>query len=381
MFFKIIQQAKKSKARRGLLTTSHGVIETPAFIPVATQAVVKSLTNAQLENIPIQAVLCNTYHLYLRPGDQLIKQMGGLHRFMNWSKPVFTDSGGFQIFSLGLGKQHGVGKIIKSQKTKKNSKSLVKITEEGAAFYSHLDGSKHFLTPEKSILIQRHLGADIIFAFDECTSPLSSKKYTKEALKRTHRWAQRSLTQFQKSAKSPAVSRPPLKQLLFGIVQGGEYKELRAESSRFIGALDFDGFGIGGSFGNKNEKQFRQILRQALLHLPLAKPRHLLGIGGLDDIRQAVAEGIDTFDCVEPTRLGRHGVALLNKGKINLKSKTALYNKKPIAKDCLCFTCQHHSCSYLSHLFRAGEMTAAALVTIHNLFFMEKLLKAIRESI
>lgn len=377
--FKILKKSKKSRARVGVIETPHGLIHTPAFYPVGTKATVKGITPLQLNDMGIEAVLCNTYHLFLRPGDSVVKKFGGLHKFMNWQKPIITDSGGFQVFSLGLGMEHGVSKIPGKNpeekiKRNKDAKKFARITEEGVYFQSFLDGSKHFIGPEESMKIQENLGADIIFAFDECTSPYSDYEYTKEAMERTHRWAIRSLKAFRR--KSSVVGR----QLLFGIVQGGEFKDLRLESSKFIGAMDFDGFGIGGSFG-KFKKNVKNILDHSVEYLPENKPKHLLGIGSVEDIIEAIRRGIDTFDCVTPTRLGRNGTALTGKGNINMKSGKLALDKKPIERGCGCYTCANFTRGYIRHLFRSGEMLAGILTTTHNLYFMEKLMRGIRQDI
>ncbi|MDO8442733.1 MAG: tRNA guanosine(34) transglycosylase Tgt [bacterium] len=391
--FKILKKSKKSQARAGVISTPHGLIHTPAFYPVGTKATVKGITPAQLNDMGIEAVLCNTYHLFLRPGDKVVKKFGGLHKFMNWPKPIITDSGGFQVFSLGLGMEHGCSKIIgKNQagnrpavastdakaladkKAMAGEGKFARITEDGVYFRSFLDGSKHFIGPEESMKIQENLGADIIFAFDECTSPYSDHEYTKEAMERTHRWAVRSLKAFRRG--SSVVGR----QLLFGIVQGGEFKDLRLESSKFIGAMDFDGFGIGGAFG-KFKKNAKNELDWSVEHLPENKPKHLLGIGSVEDIVEAVRRGIDTFDCVTPTRLGRNGTALTEKGNLNMKSGKFALDKKPIEKGCGCYTCANFTRGYVRHLFQSGEMLAGILTTIHNLYFMEKLMKKIRKDI
>ncbi|MEK7192258.1 MAG: tRNA guanosine(34) transglycosylase Tgt [Patescibacteria group bacterium] len=392
-FFKVLKRSKKNRARLGIIETAHGLIHTPAFIPVGTQATVKGLTVDQLKAIGAESLLCNTYHLYLRPGDQNIKKMGGLHGFMNWDRPIWTDSGGFQAFSLGAGIQHGVGKIasifpkdregdLDSPNGKKN---FVKITEEGVEFQSHLDGSKHLLSPEKSMKIQENLGADIIFAFDECTSPLHDKKYTQKSMERTHRWAARCLAEVK--LKSKNGKEKTNQQALFGIVQGGAYKDLRSQSAKFIGSLDFPGFGIGGSLG-KSKKDMYNVLNWTIPLLPEDKPKHLLGIGSPEDITEAVKRGIDTFDCVAPTRLGRNGSALLTTGgsgaggaTLNLKSGRYLQDKSPIDKKCQCYTCHNYTRSYLTHLFKAHEMLGPILATIHNLHFMETLMKQIRAKI
>ena len=386
MNFKILKKAKNNRARLGVIETKHGVIHTPAFIPVGTQATVKGLTVEQLKEIGAESVLCNTYHLYLRPGDEIVKKLGGLHKFMNWNRPIWTDSGGFQAFSLGAAMEHGVSKIANifpEEGEKEHAPRLPKadkfarITEEGVEFRSHLDGSMHFFTPEKSMKIQKNLGADLIFAFDECTSPLHDYAYTKKAMERTHRWAKRSLKSYDKK-----------NQALFGIVQGGAYKDLRVGSAKFIGSLNFNGFGIGGSLGKSKDDMFK-VLDWSVPLLPENKPKHLLGIGSPEDIWEAVKRGIDTFDCVAPTRLGRNGSALLTtsgsaslpKGNLNIKSGRYLKDKNPIDKKCGCYTCQNYTRAYISHLFKAKEMLGPILTTIHNLYFMENLFKEIRSKI
>ncbi len=388
MGFKILKKSTKHKGRLGVISTPHGDIQTPAFVPVGTQATVKGVTVDQLKKIGIESVLCNTYHLYLRPGDKVVKKMGGLHKFMNWDRPIWTDSGGFQVFSLGYGIEHKVGKFADSLKSLnslkfKNNKKLTKITEEGVEFRSHIDGSKHFLTPEKSIQIQKNLGADIIFAFDECTSPLSDYEYTKKSMELTHRWAVRSLDEF-KSLKFKRLNSETLNQQLYGIVQGGAYKDLREASAKFIGEQNFDGIGIGGSFGSSygdSKENMRNVLDWTIPFLPENKPKHLLGIGGVDDIYEAVKRGIDTFDCVHPTRLGRNGTALTKDDNLSLKTSKLLNDKNPIDKKCQCYTCQNHTRAYLTHLFRANEMLGPILTTIHNLYFMEQLMAQCRQSI
>lgn len=368
--FKILKKHSKSKARLGLLKTSHGVIHTPFFFPVATQATVKSLTPEDIKEIGFEAILANTYHLYLQPGHQVVKKMGGLHKFMNWPGPIATDSGGYQVFSLGAGFGSKIGKVFKEQdKEEKNSRTgkLVKIDNEGVIFTSHLDGSKHRFTPESSIKIQEDLGADIIFNFDECTSPLDNYNYTQKSMQRTHNWAKRCLKAKKKN-----------KQLLFGIIQGGLFEDLRKESAQFIGSLPFDGFGIGGSFG---QGEMKKALDWIIPYLPENKPRHLLGIGYLNDIKEAVKRGIDLFDCVYPTRLARHGTFLTNQGEISITKKIYKTDKKPIMKNCSCSTCQNYTRAYCNHLFKAKEMLGARLATIHNLWFMARFMEKIREDI
>jgi queuine tRNA-ribosyltransferase/7-cyano-7-deazaguanine tRNA-ribosyltransferase len=373
--FEIIK--KCGDGRTAKFSTSHGAILTPAFIPVATKAAVKTLTSNDVRRIGFPAVLANTYHLMLQPGAKLIKKLGGLHKFMDWRGPIFTDSGGYQVFSLGKGLEYGVGKVVirdrgqgaedKGREAKQKNKSLIKITDDGVEFRSHIDGEKICLRPEDSIKIQNDLGADIIFAFDECTSPTDNKKYVAESLKRTHEWARRSLR-----------ARKNINQALFGIVQGAEYRDLREKSAKFISALPFDGFGIGGSFG-KNE--MRNVLNWTIPFLPENKPRHLLGIGAVEDIFDAVERGMDTFDCVEPTRLGRHGMLLTASGKMRILNNKYRADKNPVGKNCSCELCQKYSRSYLHHLFRANEMSGPRLATLHNLTFMHKLMEGIRAAI
>lgn len=363
------------------METPHGRIHTPAFVSVATQASVKSLAPEDLENLGAEVILSNTYHLYLRPGSEVVKKAGGLHKFMNWSGPMMTDSGGFQVFSLGWGRVHNIGKIgwfpgheeLRETRSLGETESLiprmVKITENGVEFTSHLDGSKHFFTPEKSIKIQEDLGADIIFAFDECTSPLSGYDYTKKSLRKTHAWALRCLK--AKKRKDQA---------LFGIIQGGEYKDLREESTKFISSLPFDGIGIGGSLGKTTKDMFK-ILKWMTPLLPEEKPRHLLGIGKTDDLENCVRHGMDLFDCVWPTRLARRGALLVKNGRINIENAQYVKDFRPIESGCHCNTCRNFTRAYLSHLFRAKELLAYRLATIHNLYFTLNLMKKIREGI
>ncbi|MBI2450185.1 MAG: tRNA guanosine(34) transglycosylase Tgt [Candidatus Nealsonbacteria bacterium] len=374
--FKIVKKSKKSWARAGILETPHGRIETPAFVSVATQASVKSLTPEDLKNLGAEIILANTYHLYLRPGADVIKKAGGLHKFMNWPGPMVTDSGGFQVFSLGWGKVHQIGKIgwfpgyeeVRPPREVGPLK-LVKITDDGVEFTSHLDGSKHIFTPEKSIKIQEDLGADIIFAFDECTSPLADYEYTKKSLKKTHNWALRCLKVKKKR-----------EQALFGIIQGGEYKDLREESTKFISSLPFDGIGIGGSLG-KTQKDMFKILKWITPLLPEEKPRHLLGIGRPEDLENCVKHGMDLFDCVWPTRLARRGTLLIKNGRLNIGNSRYIKDFHAIEKKCGCYTCQNFTRAYLSHLFRAKELLYYRLATIHNLYFTLGLMQKIRKDI
>jgi queuine tRNA-ribosyltransferase len=384
-FFKILKKSKQSKARLGLIQTPHGVIHTPAFYPVATRATVKCLSPEEIKEIGFEAVLSNTYHLYLRPGHQVIEKMGGLHKFMNWSGPIATDSGGFQVFSLGYGLEHGVGKLSgffpgNSNKPDKPVRTkLFKVNQKGVEFVSHLDGSKHYLTPQKSIQIQEALGADIIFTFDECTSPLSGYNYTKESMERTHNWAEICLEEHSKKRPSSLKLRRP-EQALFGIIQGGQWKDLRLESTRFISQLPFEGLAIGGSLG-KTKKDMYQILDWVIPEMPEQKPRHLLGIGHPDDLVKSVAKGVDLFDCVYPTRLARHGIFLTPKKELNILNACYQKDKRPIMKNCSCSVCQNFSRAYLHHLFRTKEILGLRLATFHNLRFMNQLMGKIRQGI
>ncbi|MFH1551255.1 MAG: tRNA guanosine(34) transglycosylase Tgt [bacterium] len=370
-FFKILKKHSKSSARLGLIITPHGQIHTPAFFPVATKATVKCLTPEDIKKIGFEAILSNTYHLYLQPGNKIVKKLGGLHKFMNWHGPITTDSGGFQVFSLGFALEHKTGKILKEipsqEKFKNQTGKLVKIDNEGVDFTSCIDGSSHRFTPETSIKIQEDLGADIIFVFDECTSPLSSYDYTKQAMERTHNWAKRCIK--AKKRKDQAM---------FGIVQGGPFKDLRKISAEFIGKLPFDGFGIGGSFG---KEEMEKTLESVIPYLPEDKPRHLLGIGYLDDIKKAVNQGIDLFDCVYPTRLARHGTLLTLKGELNILNSRFKQDKDPIMKNCSCYTCKNFSRAYIHHLFKANEILGARLATFHNLCFMFEFMEKIRKDI
>lgn len=342
---------KNGSARLGLLSTPHGVIKTPAFVPVATKGALRGIGFQQAE---ADIYMMNTYHFL--PRREEVKQAGGLHNFCNCSFPIMTDSGGFQVFSLGQGRVDGVGKVGEQKKT--SSPSLTKIDEEGVSFVSLKDGSRIRLTPEDSIKVQEDLGADIIFAFDECTSPLADKKYTENSMNRTHRWADRCLEAHTRSD-----------QLLFGIVQGGRHLDLRKKSAQFIASRDFGGFGIGGSFG---EKEMREILSSTLCYLPEEKPRHLLGIGEVEDIIIGVEEGIDMFDCVTPTRLARRGIALTKQGKVNLRSSSFRFNNDKLGD---------YSYSYLHHLVREKEIYSIMLLVEHNLKFMLTLMEDIRTAI
>lgn len=372
--FSIEKEVKKGRARAGKIETSHGAIETPAFIVVGTKATVKAVSPEQVLDIGTQAVLANTYHLYLEPGEKIIKKAGGLNKFMNWEGPTFTDSGGFQAFSLGSGFDKKVSKI-KNKTDKEGSEnsphnSFVKIDEDGVMFKSIIDGSSHKFTPEKSIQIQHDIGADIIFAFDECTSPHAPYEYQRQAMERTHRWAERSLDYHKKHNK--------LEQSLFGIVQGGRYEDLRKESASIIGAMDFDGFGIGGSFDKEDIAGVVGFVNDIL---PKEKPRHLLGIGEPLDLFLGIENGIDTFDCVAPTRMARNGSLYTRKGRINILNAKYKDDFNKIDERCDCYTCKNYTRAYIAHLFRAKEILGATLASMHNLYFIVNLVKEIRTSI
>ncbi|MBI2120809.1 MAG: tRNA guanosine(34) transglycosylase Tgt [Parcubacteria group bacterium] len=374
--FAIEKKLAGKLGRAGMIDTPHGSIQTPAFVTVGTKATVKAMTPEQVKDLGAEVVLANTYHLYLQPGDEIIRDAGGLHNFMNWNGPTMTDSGGFQAFSLGAAFGESVSKIASSNlgvsPPNKKEEKLAKVTEDGVEFRSCIDGSTHFFTPEKSIEIQHNIGADMIFAFDECTSPHASYEYQKEALERTHRWAKRSLDAHKKNVGASA------KQGLFGIVQGGRFEDLRKESARFIGAMDFDGFGIGGSF-DKEDMYTAVSWVNALL--PEEKPRHLLGIGDPLDLFGGIENGCDLFDCVAPTRIARNGTLYTNNGKINIMNAQYVRDFTPIDKACICYTCKNYTRAYIAHLFRAKEMFAGTLASIHNLYFIVNLVKNIRQSI
>lgn len=368
-------ESKEAKARTGVLKTPHGEIRTPHFVPVGTKATLKSIQMRDIEDLEIDVVLANTYHLFLQPGEKIIKEAGGIHKFMNWQGPIMTDSGGFQVFSLGTGYGKQVSKVaitpteeegldvFKGELDTKHAK-LARIDDEGVTFTSHLDGSLHRITPERSIEIQHDIGADIIFAFDECTSPESSYEYQREALERTHRWAKRSL--------SAHLNNLDQKQFLFGVIQGGRYEDLRKESAEVISGMSFDGFGIGGSFAKEDMAGPVSWVNDIL---PEEKPRHLLGIGEPEDILMGVEQGCDLFDCVSPTRLARHGTIYTSEGPINLRNEKYIRDFRFVDSE------EKYTFAYLSHLFRAGEMLGATLATIHNLKFMSEFMTNIRESI
>ncbi|MBZ4682873.1 MAG: tRNA guanosine(34) transglycosylase Tgt [Fusobacteriales bacterium] len=345
-------EKKNGKARAGEISTPHGNIKTPVFMPVGTQATVKTMTPEELEKIGAEIILGNTYHLYLRPSDELVAKFGGLHKFMNWNKPILTDSGGFQVFSLG---------------------SLRKITEEGVNFRSHIDGSKHFISPEKSISIQNNLGSDIMMAFDECPPGLADREYMKDSLERTTRWAKRCIEANKNSDK----------QGLFAIVQGGIYEDLRDQSLNELIEMDehFSGYAIGGlAVGEPREDMYR-ILDYITPKLPEEKPRYLMGVGEPLDMLEAVANGVDMMDCVQPSRIGRHGTVFTKYGRLVIKNASYSEDTRPLDEDCDCYVCKNYTRGYIRHLFKTGEILGQRLATYHNLYFLIKMMNNARDAI
>lgn len=368
--FKIVKKSKKSRARLGILKTAHGEVLTPTFVAVATQATVKTLTAPEVRATKTQMVIANTFHLHLKPGEKIVKSHGGLHKFMNWDAPIMTDSGGYQVFSLGFGRDLQTGKISGTARAVKEGAQpkFLKIKNNGVLFRSPVDGREIFIGPKESIKIQEDLGADIIFTFDECPPPNADYDYVKQSLVTTHRWALECI-KYKKS-----------RQALYGIVQGGRFKDLREESAKFIGALPFSGFGIGGEFG-ADKKAMTEMVSWVVDNLPESKPRHLLGVGAMEDLREIIKSGVDTFDCTIPTHFARHGVAFIRSGKLDLNKLIYLKDKNPIDKKCGCETCAVYSRGYLAHLIRAREITPLRLLTTHNLYFFNTLIEEIRKEI
>lgn len=346
--FELLKEDEQTHARAGIIRTAHGDIPTPVFAPVGTQATVKTLTPADLHELGAALILSNTYHLYLRPGPELIAGFGGLHRFMQWDGPILTDSGGFQVFSL---------------------EGLRKVDEDGVTFRSHLDGSEHRFTPEKVIAIQEQLGADIIMVFDECPPP-TDYDYNLAALERTHRWAERC-----------RAAQRRRDQALYSIVQGGAFADLRRQSAEFLAALDFPGYGIGGLSVGETKAQMHAMLEVLHPILPRSKPRYLMGVGSPEDLFEGVARGVDQFDCVLPTRIARNGAVFTQQGRISLRNARFAADPAPIEADCQCYTCRTFSRAYLRHLIMAKEVLALRLTTIHNLHFMLETIRRIRQSI
>ena len=346
--FEVTAVDPHTHARNGRFHTPHGIIETPVFAPVGTQATVKAIRPSDLHELGATLILSNTYHLYLRPGDELVKEMGGLHNFMQWNGPILTDSGGFQVFSLS---------------------ETRKIDADGVTFQSHHDGSRHRFTPESSIAIQENLGADIIMAFDECPPP-NDYDYVKQSLTRTHPWLERCLAAKKRDD-----------QALFGIVQGGIFADLREESGRFVTSLDLPGYAIGGLAVGETKPQMHAVLDVLHPILPQNKPRYLMGVGAPEDLVNGVMRGVDIFDCVLPTRLARHGSAFVLGGRINLRNAQFSRDPQPIAADCTCYTCQNFSRAYLRHLVKANEILGHVLLSTHNLHFLINLMAQMREAI
>lgn len=378
--FNILSTSNSSRARCGYLVTPHGVVKTPAFIFCATKAAIKGLSPTDMKEAGTQIILSNTYHLMLQPGAEVVAYHGGLQTFTGWQGPMLTDSGGFQIFSLGHG---SVASEIKGKRSQARPKTLLKISEEGAVFKSYLDGRIHSLTPEESIRIQIALGADLIVVLDECTPFHVDKAYTERSMHLSHRWALRCLTAFKEQYRG--------KQALYGIVQGGIYPDLRQTAAQFISQQPFFGHAVGGSLG-ASKQQMHDVVGTTMSYLVPERPVHLLGIGGISDIFNGVKEGIDTFDCVHPTRLARHGGALVKathwetedgspQEHINLRNAKYKWDESPIDKSCLCRTCKTFSRGYLHHLLKAQEILAHTAITFHNVFFMNRLMAAIREAI
>ena len=345
--YELLHVDKNSGARRGVVHTPHGDIQTPIFMPVGTLATVKAMSPEELkEDVKAQIILANTYHLYLRPGHDLVKEAGGIHKFMNWDRPILTDSGGFQVFSLS---------------------GLRKITEEGVVFNSHLDGSKHMFTPEKVMEIEEALGADIIMAFDECCPYPSDYEYTKKSMERTTRWAKRC----KESHKTE-------NQGLFGIIQGGFYKDLREKSAEDLKKLDFPGYAIGGISVGEPKKEFLDILRFTTPLMPENKPRYLMGVGTPDYLIEAALSGIDMCDCVLPTRLARHGTAMTSKGKLVIRNQNFARDWNKLDDECDCYTCRNYTRAYLRHLIKTNEILGMRLLSLHNLRFLTKLMERVR---
>ncbi len=340
--------ARCGRARAGVLHTPHGDLLTPVFAPVGTQATVKAVTPAQLEEVGATLVLANTYHLYLRPGDAVVAEMGGLHTFMQWPRPMLTDSGGYQVFSLS---------------------AIRRVDDMGVTFKSHLDGSTHRLTPEDSIRIQQNLGADIVMALDECPAPYN-REVNQAAMRRTHAWAERCLGSHRRAD-----------QALFGIVQGGVFADLREESARFIGSLGFPGHAIGGLSVGETKPETYQMLEVVDRVLPEDRPRYLMGVGAPEDLVAGVARGVDIFDCVLPTRLARHHSAMTRGGRLNMLTAKFARDSSPIDAECGCYTCAHFSRAYVRHLIQSREILAATLLSIHNLTVLIDLMRDVRQSI
>lgn len=348
--YELIKKDSRTKARRGRVNTPHGPIETPVFMPVGTAGTVKAMKPEEVRDMGAQIILGNTYHLYLRPGHEVVKAAGGLHKFMNWERAILTDSGGFQVFSLG---------------------AMRKISEEGVEFRSHIDGSKHMLSPEKSMEIQNALGSDIMMAFDECAPYPADRNYVQNSLERTTRWLKRC-KEYHKNTEQ---------QSLFGIMQGGMYKDLRKQSAEEIVELDLPGYAIGGlSVGEPKEIMY-EVMDDCVDYLPADKPRYLMGVGSPDCLFEGVERGIDMFDCVLPTRIARHGMAMTSQGRVNIKNAKYERDFTPLDPNCDCYTCRNYSKAYLRHLFKSDEILSSMLMTTHNLHFLVNTMADIRKAI
>lgn len=348
--YELIKESKESKARLGRIITPHGEIETPVFMPVGTRATVKTMTPEEVKDLGAKIILSNTYHLYLKPGHDLVKEAGGLHRFMNWHGPILTDSGGFQVFSLG---------------------ELRKIKEEGVEFRSHIDGSKHFISPETSIDIQNALGSDIMMCFDECVPYPADYEYAKQSMERTTRWAKRCKEHHKDWST----------QALFGIVQGGMYRDLREQSAKDLVEMDFSGYAVGGLSVGEPMDMMCEVLDYTTPLLPKDKPRYLMGVGSPDYLFEAVIRGIDMADCVLPTRIARNGTVMTSHGKVVIRNGRYSRDFSPLDPECDCYTCRNYSRAYIRHLFNVDEILGLRLTTIHNLYFLIKLMERIREAI
>ena len=347
--FEVIKECKRTKARAGRFYTPHGVIETPVFMPVGTQATVKTMTPDELKENNAQIILGNTYHLYLRPGHELVKEAGGLHKFMNWDRPILTDSGGFQVFSLG---------------------ELRKIKEEGVTFRSHLDGSKHLFSPERVMEIEEAIGADIAMAFDECTPYPADYNYAKNSMERTTRWLERCIKAHTRED-----------QALFGIIQGSMYKDLRTESAKAVTSFDLPGYAIGGlSVGEPAETMYEMLDINTDI-MPINKPRYLMGVGAADNLVEGVKLGVDMFDCVLPTRIARNGTVMTKHGKLVVRNAEYAHDFRPLEEGCGCYACRNFARAYIRHLIKSGEVLGIRLTTIHNIYFLTNLMKEIRTAI
>ena len=347
--FEVKKRDAKSRARLGVVHTPHGDIQTPIYMPVGTQACVKAMTSREMKEIGTQILLSNTYHLHLRPGEALVQEAGGLHGFMNWDRPILTDSGGFQVFSLA---------------------ALRKITEEGVAFQSHLDGSHRFISPEISMDIQHALGSDIMMAFDVCTAYPCDHATAEDAMHRTHRWAKRCIDVHTRED-----------QALFGIVQGAFYKDLRIESAKTLADLDFPGYGIGGLSVGEPKPMMYELLEEIEPYMPANKPRYLMGVGSPDCLLEGVERGVDMFDCVLPTRIARNGTVFTKHGRLVIRNQIYARDPRPLDEDCDCWVCRNFSRAYIRHLIKAGEILGARLTSYHNLYFLLRMMDQIREAI